>query len=66
MPKMTGCQLAKEVWAIRPDLPIILCSGHGALMEQQDVKDLGIKHFIKKPYNTAIISKVLRETLDKA
>ncbi len=66
MPKMTGCQLAKEAMAIRPDLPVILCSGYGSLMSQEDVINIGIKKFIRKPYDTAIISAVLRETLDDA
>ena len=66
MPKMTGCQLAKEAMAIRPDLPVILCSGYGSLMSQEDVQTIGIKQFIRKPYDTAIISAVLRDTLDNA
>nr|MDA3785561.1 ATP-binding protein [Deltaproteobacteria bacterium] len=65
MPQMTGCHLAKEALAIRPDLPVILCSGYGSLMSQQDVKTIGIKQFIRKPYDMAIIAAVLRESLDK-
>jgi phosphate/phosphite/phosphonate ABC transporter binding protein len=63
MPKMTGCQLAHEVTAIRPDLPIILCSGYGSLMSQEDIKTMGIRHFIRKPYDTAILSSMVNETL---
>ncbi len=65
MPKMTGCQLAKEVMDIRPDLPIILCSGYGSLMSPEEVRNMGIKQFIRKPYDTALISAAVREILDK-
>ncbi|MEN8257341.1 MAG: PhnD/SsuA/transferrin family substrate-binding protein [Thermodesulfobacteriota bacterium] len=63
MPKMTGCQLAQKAMAVKPDIPIILCSGYGSFMSQKEVKLVGIKHFIQKPYNTAKISAVLREVL---
>lgn len=63
MPKMTGSQLAKEAMAIRPDLPVILCSGYGSMMSQEDVDTVGIKKFIRKPYDTALISAALREAL---
>ncbi len=63
MPKMTGCQLAKEAIAIRADLPIILCSGYGSLMTPEEAKILGIRQFIRKPYDTAVIATAVQETL---
>mgnify|MGYP005840532481 CR=1 FL=1 len=66
MPKMTGCQLAKEAIAIRADLPIILCSGYGSLMTPEEAKTLGIRKFIRKPYNTAVIAAAVQETLKPA
>jgi CheY-like chemotaxis protein len=43
MPRMTGEHLAREVWRIRPNLLIILCTGASMTMTPVKVKRLGIR-----------------------
>ncbi len=49
MPGMTGNQLAKKILAIRPDIPVILCSGYNESVSQQDLAGLGIQCYLHKP-----------------
>ena len=49
MPKMTGEQFAKEIIRIRPEMPIILCTGFSAKVEEEEARTIGIKAFIIKP-----------------
>jgi len=49
MPKMTGVDLAKEFMRIRPDIPIILCTGFSEAITEEEAKALGIREFVMKP-----------------
>ena len=64
MPNMTGTQLAKKLLAIRPDIPIIICSGFSEIMDEQEVKKLGIRGFVMKPVVKKELAKKIREVLD--
>ncbi len=63
MPKMTGDRLADEIHRIRPDIPIILCSGRMDKIEQAKADTPWIKAIVLKPVSTQTwvdtISKVL-------
>ena len=48
MPGMTGIELAKEVMTIRPDIPIILCTGFSELIDEKHAKEMGIREFVMK------------------
>jgi len=64
MPLMTGEELAKEFLAIRPEIPIILCSGLGNRMTGERVKSMGIKAFIMKPFTARQLAATIRQILD--
>lgn len=49
MPKMAGAMLAQELRRIRPDIPIILCTGFSHNIDAEKAKDLGIDAFLIKP-----------------
>ena len=49
MPEVTGEALSRELLAIRPDLPIILCTGFSHVMNAEKAKRLGIFAFLMKP-----------------
>ncbi|MGD2037127.1 MAG: PAS domain S-box protein, partial [Desulfobacterales bacterium] len=50
MPGMTGDILAAELMKIRPDIPVIICTGYSERMDEQRAGDLGIKGLIMKPF----------------
>jgi CheY-like chemotaxis protein len=65
MPNMTGEELAEELMQIRPDIPIILCTGFSAKMDEKKAMDMGIRAFISKPILKREIAKTIRKVLDE-
>jgi CheY-like chemotaxis protein len=65
MPKMTGYDLCPaSCLAIRPDLPIILCTGFSATISEEEVLSVGIRAFISKPILRRDIGEAIRRVLD--
>ncbi len=64
MPKMTGVKLAEEMLRIRPDVPIILCTGFIEETAEQKVEDMGIRKLLLKPYTVRDLAEAIREVLD--
>jgi CheY-like chemotaxis protein len=64
MSGMTGMQLAKELLTIRPDIPIILCTGHSEAVSPETAKDGGIRQFLMKPVATQELAQAIRRVLD--
>ena len=65
MPHMAGSELSSELLKIRPDIPIILCTGHSENMSREKAKDIGIKEFLTKPLNKQELAEVVRRVLDE-
>jgi PAS domain S-box-containing protein len=66
MPNMTGDELASELMAIRPDIPVILCTGYSKKISDENAADIGIKAFAYKPVVKADLAKTVRKVLDEA
>jgi len=64
MPLMTGIELSENIFTVRPDFPIILCTGHSDLTNREHSFAMGIRAYIEKPMNTAFILRSIREVLD--
>jgi signal transduction histidine kinase len=64
MPKMTGDVLAKEIMAIRSDMPVILCTGYSGKITPAKAKALGIKEVVMKPAVVEEIARTVRMVLD--
>ena len=64
MPNMTGKDLAKELMSIRPDIPIILCTGFSEQIDEKKAKAMGISAFVMKPIVMRDIANTIREVLD--
>jgi CheY-like chemotaxis protein len=65
MPNMTGSDLAKEIMSIRPDIPIILCTGFSDQIDKNKAKALGVSAFVMKPIVMNEIANTIREVLDR-
>lgn len=57
MPHMTGDRLAQEVLQIRPDFPVILCTGYSEKINKEKAGTIGIKKYIPKPL---VMSKLVQ------
>ena len=64
MPEMTGDVLARRILDIRPDLPIILCTGYSENISEPQAKAMGIKAFVLKPLVMQELANLLRQVLD--
>ena len=64
MPKMTGDELARELMAIRPDIPIILCTGFSEHITEEKAKAIGIRKFVMKPFIMREMAEAIRQVLD--
>lgn len=49
MPGINGAELCREILRIKPDMPVIMCSGFAKEFSEEDAKFLGIKGFFRKP-----------------
>ena len=65
MPEMKGTELAKELLAIRPDIPIVLCTGYSESVSPEQAKTIGIREFITKPVALDDLSSKIRNALDQ-
>jgi signal transduction histidine kinase len=65
MPHLTGGKLAQELLGIRPDLPIILCTGFSEVIHEEDAKALGIREFAMKPLTVRDMADRIRRALGK-
>ena len=65
MPKMTGEKLAVEIFAIRPEVPIILCTGYSQQMTEEKALSMGIRAFVAKPIKVKMLSQTVRDILAK-
>jgi len=62
MPHMPGDILAQEMMKIRPDIPVVITTGHSRRISEKKAEELGLKGFIMKP----LIVRDLAETVRKA
>lgn len=63
MPNLTGAALARQLLEIRPDLPVVLCTGYSELITEERAKAMGIKEFAIKPLRQGELAKIIRKIL---
>jgi PAS domain S-box-containing protein len=64
MPDMTGADLARRMIQIRPDIPIILCTGYSSIISEEEAKLIGIQEFAFKPLSMKDLSVLIRKVLE--
>nr|WP_320012172.1 PAS domain S-box protein [uncultured Desulfobulbus sp.] len=63
MPEMTGSAMAQQMLKLRPQLPVILCTGYSNLIDADEAKKIGIQKFLMKPFSRKQLGSVLKEVL---
>ncbi len=64
MPDMTGLKLSAELMRIRPDVPIILCTGFNETLTEDMIRAIGIQELVMKPMFRNEIAATIRRVLD--
>jgi len=63
MPEMSGIDLTRALLTLRPELPIILCTGFSEAINEAQAKSFGIRDYIKKPVDTLRLARAIRKAL---
>jgi len=66
MPNMLGTELAQRIISIKPDIPIILCSGFPEEVNHEELDSIGIREFITKPVSMQRISEIVQKVLHES
>jgi signal transduction histidine kinase/CheY-like chemotaxis protein len=65
MPEMTGIELARQIMAMRPEMPVSLSTGFSHLVDAETAKQAGIKPFAMKPLTKGEIGRTVRKVFDE-
>ena len=63
MPHMSGVELAQELRRLRPELPVILCTGLGDPFNQDHLSNLGFRELLRKPLGVRDLAEVIKKVL---
>ena len=64
MPSMTGTDLAREIMNIRPEMPVILCTGFTERVTEAKAKEMRIRAFMLKPLKMREMAEAVRAVLE--
>lgn len=65
MPHMTGIDLAKQMMRLRPETPVILCTGWRDRTTEEKIKESGFRAFLIKPLELCAVAETIRKVLDE-
>jgi PAS domain S-box-containing protein len=69
MPHVSGIELAREALRIRPEIPIIICSGFspesGEGITRQQAEQIGVREVQMKPLGSTEMAAIIRRVLDE-
>jgi DNA-binding response OmpR family regulator len=63
MPGTSGWEIAKKVKGRNPGLPVVLLTGWGVELEEEDLSNEGIDMLLAKPLNWTELTKSIRKLL---
>jgi CheY-like chemotaxis protein/two-component sensor histidine kinase len=65
MPHMTGEQFARQIFEIRPEMPVILCTGYNEDLTEEKALAMGLRAVLNKPVNLRDLVTGVRDVLDR-
>jgi DNA-binding NtrC family response regulator len=66
MPEMTGVQLAMQIRAVRPNMPVVLTTGYGGQVVSQHMEHSEISWLLPKPFSTQELIATVERALTGA
>lgn len=64
MPGMTGLELLHEILRLRPELPVILCTGFSEQLDEESALREGARQLLLKPVTCMRLARSVRQVLD--
>jgi len=65
MPEITGIDLLRKVKEVKPDLPVIVITGHGDISLAVEAMKIGAIDFLEKPFDDDHLLASVRTALDR-
>ena len=65
MPNLSGTQLSRQIKKLRPDIPVILCTGFSKEINAASAMEMGIDRYLMKPVNKRELAEAVRAVLEK-
>jgi signal transduction histidine kinase/ActR/RegA family two-component response regulator len=65
MPGITGLELSRQILHLRPDIPVILCTGYSSIISEEKARSTGIRGFAMKPLTRKEIAALIRQVFDE-
>jgi PAS domain S-box-containing protein len=65
MPEITGLDVARQLHALRPGLPVILVSGFSANLDSETLASAGICDLLEKPLSRAALARAVHAALSR-
>ncbi len=62
LPRMSGDRLTRELVALRPGLPVIICTGYSERLDEERAREIGAR-FLMKPLDLGQLGDALRDAL---
>jgi len=62
-PGLTGDALIRAGRSIRPDLPVVLCTGYSQVMDEEKAKEMAIDAFVMKPLEREDVGRIVSTVL---
>ena len=66
MPKMTGDVLTRNIHQLKPEMPVIMCTGFSEIMDEKEIADSDHLTLLHKPVAARDLTRVIRNILDAA
>jgi len=66
MPGLSGVELADELLAESPDLPVVICSGYSEFVAAGDAEEFGFRAFLHKPVSGDRLLATVASVLERA
>lgn len=63
MPQFTGVDFANKLMDIRPDIPVILCTGFNDAIGEEEAKAMGIRELLLKPASISELKTAIGRAL---
>lgn len=65
MPIMPGERLTREIKKVRPEVPVLMLTGHAGVMTPEMLREKGLEGCLHKPLSAREVALTIREVLDK-
>lgn len=63
MPELSGTEMIKQIFEVKSDIPVILCSGYSENIDEKAALDLGFTKYMEKPINSKKMIQTLYDIL---